>query len=319
MFQGDLNLIEFVKNKQTKRKNPEKNNIVKILCSIGLQIDNIDVNIKDSTGTTPLMVASFFTHRHDHDDIFVKLLLERKDINVNLQNMGGDTALMHACKNKNENGLIVSLLLERKDLDVNLQNNEGETPLLIACCWVGRDHVVKLLLERKDINVNLQDNIGQTALINACKYGFYNSVGLLLKRKDIKVNIQDNMGETALFYITRREYYFRELKDIVKFTKLFLARGAIVDFSYTKMNSVMQKILNNRRIYLPRWNRFTTYRCYPKEFNNIAFQWLLVCKRLDPKVSKDMKYLLLEYIAEVWKKEKPKNAENHVRKKSRKK
>ena len=51
----------------------------------------------------------------------------------------------------------------------------------------------------------------------------------------------------------------------------------------------------------PSWNRFNnTHVLYPVEFNRDAFQWLLVNKRLK-LCSKDVQYLIVEAIAEIYK------------------
>jgi len=55
------------------------------------------------------------------------LLLQHKDINVNIQNIYGYSALIRASKyGKVE---VVKQLLQYKDIDITLKNNEGETAL----------------------------------------------------------------------------------------------------------------------------------------------------------------------------------------------
>ena len=182
--------------------------------------------------------------------------------------------------------------------------------------------IVRLILEQKDVDVNTQNKTGHFALKNACVIGRCDIVKLLLEQKDIDINIQGYwMNQNALMSAC-----FHGKHEVVK---LLLARGSVVSLSYKTNFSCSYKlleILNNRRTYLPRWNRFTTYKYYPKEFNRIAFQWLLVCRRFRMvkrfhTVSKDMKYLLLEYIAEMWKKQNIENIQNiePLRKKSRNK
>jgi ankyrin repeat protein len=56
----------------------------------------------------------------------------------------------------------VKLLLERKDIQVNLASNSGWTSLIWAC-REGNEDVVKLLLKREDIDIRLKDHDGRTA------------------------------------------------------------------------------------------------------------------------------------------------------------
>ena len=149
----------------------------------------IDVNYKNN-GWTALMLAS---HKGNIDT--VKLLLDRKDIDVNSKNKYGGTALISASLEGNID--TVKLLLDRKDIDVNSKSNDGWTALIKAFIY-GRIDVVKLLLDRKDIDVNSVDDEGLTVLMMACDGGNIDIVKLLLDRKDIDVNSKNNDGWTAL-------------------------------------------------------------------------------------------------------------------------
>jgi ankyrin repeat protein len=83
-----------------------------------------------------------FACRYGAESAAIKLL-KRNDIQVNLQNNDGSTALMHACQHGAEPA--VMNLLERKDIQVNLRNSNGWTALMFAC--VGKhENIVKILL-----------------------------------------------------------------------------------------------------------------------------------------------------------------------------
>ncbi len=118
-----------------------------------LQLDNIPVNFKDEQyQQTPLGMAASkstlepMTTTLEKQNLgrlkILKLLLRVKDIDVNLKNHYGNTAL-HAAVDTN-NVEAVSLLLERKDIDVNLQNNDGESALNCAV-YRGRQEIIALL------------------------------------------------------------------------------------------------------------------------------------------------------------------------------
>ena len=65
---------------------------------------------------------------------------------------------------------VVNKLLDCKEIDVNVQNQYGYTALIRAS-FQGHSDVVNRLLECKEIDVNLQDKYGETALIEASMRG----------------------------------------------------------------------------------------------------------------------------------------------------
>ncbi len=232
-------------------------------------------------------VALTLASRYGYTEIVI-LLLKVETINVNLQNNNGGTALMWA----SEKGYveIVKLLLKVESINVNLQNEYGNTALIIASKKENIE-IVKLLLENETIDVNLQNNRGRVALIIASWNEHIEIIKLLLEVENINVNIQNEYGRTTLMYASDSEH--------IEIVKLLLSKGAIVpsNASYSKK---INNVLTNWKTYLPKWNRFKTYKYYPKEFKEITIQWLLICKRKN-FVSKDIKLLMIEYFAESWK------------------
>ncbi len=215
-------------------------------------------------------------------------LSEHETINVNLQNKNENTALVLASrKNYIE---IVKLLLEVESINVNIQNNSGNSALILAS-YNNYIEIIKLLLEHENINVNLQNKYGGTALMFAFWKSNMEIVKLLLEAENINVNLQDNNDDTALIFASKNSY--------IEIVELLLAKGATnaVNSNYSKK---INAVLANWKTYLPRWNRFKTYKYYPKEFKEIATLWLLICKRKN-LVSKDIKLLMIEYLAESWK------------------
>ncbi len=207
---------------------------------------------------------------------------------INLQDSDGNTALILA----SGRGYIeiVKLLLEHETINVNEKNNNGYAALIYAS-RNGNIEIVRLLLDIENINVNLQNKNGYTALILASWNGHIEVVKLLLNIEIININIQDNTGQTALVIASR--------KGNIDVVELLLSKGATVPLKNNYSKDI-NEVLTNWKIYLPRWNRFDTYKYYPKEFNDIVMLWLLICKRKN-FVSKDIKLLMIEYLAESWK------------------
>jgi len=88
----------------------------------------IDVNIKNSNGTTPLMAASSW--QSDATKQVVELLLADPITDINATNDSGETALDIAVQHKFIDS--VNLLLNRKNIDIHIKDNAGQTPLDIA-------------------------------------------------------------------------------------------------------------------------------------------------------------------------------------------
>ncbi|KAN0066668.1 Ankyrin repeat-containing domain protein [Elaphomyces granulatus] len=131
-----------------------------------------------------------------------KILLERDDIDVNVRDDKGRTALSWACIN----GCLelVDLILKKDNVDPNVRDNTGCTPLTEACRSSARVfgieplEILKNLLERDDIDINLRDDKGRTALFWACINDCLELVDLILKKDNIDPNVRDNTGHTPL-------------------------------------------------------------------------------------------------------------------------
>jgi ankyrin repeat protein len=71
----------------------------------------------------------------------------------------------------------VKLLLNYPNIDVNIQNEHGVTALMMAVSnsyGFSTEETVKMLLKHPNIDVNIQDENGWTALMYAIKYSNIN-------------------------------------------------------------------------------------------------------------------------------------------------
>ncbi|XP_036370839.1 putative ankyrin repeat protein RF_0381 isoform X2 [Octopus sinensis] len=100
---------------------------------------------------------------------------ENKSVQINKQNVNGDTPLLLACHRGNTE-VIQQLLLYKPD--VNLENKHNNTPLHWACSWGFKDIVEQLLLFGAD--VNKKDIYHYTPLHWACDSGHLEVVQQLL-------------------------------------------------------------------------------------------------------------------------------------------
>ena len=115
---------------------------------------DIDVNLKDTVGRTPLHIAA------EKGNMDVVMFLIENGANVNVADVNGNTPLVFII-NKAGNLKVIQRLLE-KGARVNVQNRTGETALMYAA-WHGHSAVVQLLLENR-ADVTLKNRQGRTAL-----------------------------------------------------------------------------------------------------------------------------------------------------------
>ena len=146
------------------------------------------------TGTTDLMIGCATGL-----ESIVKLLLERKDIDINAKDEHSCTALWYAIHAKQTK--ITKLLLKRKDLDTNSKIKYGLTPLLQAVDGGDRENFV-LLLEHEGTDPNLTHDYGDTPLHMAIRRRNEEMVALLLKHKNIDPNSQDHTHSPLMLAVS---------------------------------------------------------------------------------------------------------------------
>ena len=124
-----------------------------------------DINfIQDGNIWTLLMCAVY----HDRKELVEYIFLMYPSINVNHRSIiNGDTAL-YWCNQVS----ILKLLLDRKDLDVNMQNIWGSTGLHNFCIDGRKAYVKELLLDAR-VDTSICDNQGKTALYIALEQGYH--------------------------------------------------------------------------------------------------------------------------------------------------
>ena len=96
----------------------------------------------------------------------------------------------------------LKLLLSVPNIDVNIVDNDGESALHWA---VNRDNIeaLKLLLNVQGIDVNNVDNNGWSALLKAVRENNNEALKLLLDVPSIHVNIVDSGGWSALHWTVK--------------------------------------------------------------------------------------------------------------------
>ncbi|UPL00265.1 hypothetical protein LCI18_011199 [Fusarium solani-melongenae] len=131
----------------------------------------VDLEHRDETGRTPLMLAASEGHIK-----LVKLLLE-KNVQVDSKDEEGRTPLSYAAENGHME--VVTLLLNN-GADLHSEDDQEMTPLTVAALR-GHDAIVSLLLE-KGADANHWDGNGFSPLLHAALEGHARIVSMLLER-----------------------------------------------------------------------------------------------------------------------------------------
>jgi len=140
-----------------------------------------DIAVGDESYRTPLLWAAERGHGS-----FVRLLIYRKDVDINARDGNGFTPLALAAERGHE--AVVQLLVSRDGIDINAHDYiYRRTPLSWAAAR-GREAVVRLLVDRKDVHINTEDSTGarQTPLSLAAVFGHEAVVRLLNDRRRVR-------------------------------------------------------------------------------------------------------------------------------------
>ncbi len=125
---------------------------------------------------------------------------------------------------------VVRLLLERKDIDVNRMRGQKswETPPLLAAAAGGSEEIVHMLLDRPEIDAEAEDASGRNALMFAADRGKLGAVKVLLSRTEIDVNCESAFGSAVAMALNNWH------EDVVHYmvTKLSLKLGHLYKSSF---------------------------------------------------------------------------------------
>jgi len=207
-------------------------------------IQSANVNYKNESGNTALILASYFGHTN-----IVKKLVQN-GANLNAFDNNGVTSLIWCAS---ENRYDIAKILIESGINVNHQDNKGYSALMWACLK-GNSEIVKLLLNN-NANKTLLNNNGETAMFIAQKNGKNSIVQIFanvspsdnnaelleaVKKGDLEkinqfllrganINYQDSEGKTPLIHSILSGY-----KEI---TQSILLKGANINTKDKNGNS----------------------------------------------------------------------------------
>jgi ankyrin repeat protein len=198
---------------------------------ISLIKQGINVNARDSWGSTPLHIAASYGNY-----AIAKLLLDKGAL-VDAPDNEGYTPLHRAVRADEED--IVRLLLDA-GAQINAQTHDEQTPLHMAT----NGKVVKLLLD-KGASITVQDDVGHTPLHHAIMHDD-SDVARPLLEAGARVDVQDKSGATPLDMVID---YGDELSDLL--TSYAQKQGvALPPTSLSIINSILEKRRKHKRWHI---------------------------------------------------------------------
>ena len=225
-----------------------------------LKQENINVNIGDDIGLTPLYFAC-----RNQDKRVIRLLLKEKCIDVNKVGDGHfDTPLHMVCHYGPPE--ILQILLEAKNININAKLPCKTTPLHLAC-RKGRTKIVRLLLLEKKIDINTRNKYG-TPLELACSHDRKEVIKLLLCKGACTKGINHEL-------ITQWQAFEKEntkgtpLNDsrFKRYINSDIVQRAKTDRFSSSLKSGLIHFINNNSIAIP-----TNYPVSLLKFNNDLYK-----------------------------------------------
>jgi ankyrin repeat protein len=208
-----------------------------------------DVDVREATGKTILLVA--LSWLQDHDDIFniVEFLLSHgADVKAQDDKFASSLNLaeMHGMQD------VAAMLLKHK-ADVNHQDNDGKTPLhklLESSVYYGHEDEgsthVRFLLEH-GAEVDRRDKDDETPLHLAIRRGWFKLAGILLKH-GADADAGNIIGDNPLHILSERAIDNED--DVLNLVLLLLKHGAAVNSRTKNRHTPLHLTIHRNRFKL---------------------------------------------------------------------
>jgi len=155
---------------------------------------NIDPNVQDENGMTALMHAA----EHASTDFAVSKLLNEKS--ANMVDNNGNNVLFHATNAPD----ILKKLLKSK-INMNRLNNDGEDALLYSCRY-DKIRAYEILMKEKNANINCLNRVGMTPAMYLVENARYREVESLIKSGKVDPNYSNKFGNTLVSVFIKKYY-----------------------------------------------------------------------------------------------------------------
>ncbi len=192
-------------------------NITQILLEIDYENNTFYKDEINDEDLTPLMIAVL------NKDINMINLLFEFNVNPNIQNLKGTTALMYACNSLNKNKKIKNIIYNYNEyVDENILTNQ----------------IISILINNGS-NINIVDSLNQTALNYACSYIDDDTLNktLSLLNAGANPNICDICGNTPLLNISQNIYNNNHYY-LISIMMILIKYGSDITFTNSNGHSI---------------------------------------------------------------------------------
>lgn len=186
--QGDYALINAFKN--------NKDNLIPVLFSLGASI-----NVVDENGLTPIM---YLTQKQNYHSSNVKDYLSKVN-DINQRDKEGNTALMHAAKNKD---LRMIKLLNSFNALVNLQNNQGNSAVMLVYQLPTKENQLRVLTQLIKMNASphLINKENENLPLLAMKHNAFHHLDIIeCSASSLDFTLHDSDNKCAFHYALEYE------------------------------------------------------------------------------------------------------------------
>jgi ankyrin repeat protein len=196
----------------------------------------------------------FASHKSSLD--ILKYLIETHNLDVNLKDEEGKTALIAACMSGSfetvkyllEKGAEVNVINDTQDDQYKILSLYG-TPLMHAATR-GRVDVMKLLIEKK-AKIDIKTNLGNSALILSLVLGKFDAAKLLIEN-GAYIEDQDKNGYTPLMHAG--------IKNSLDMVQYLVEKGSIINMKNKKGKTVYDILLVQSKMEKQFKDQYASYQ-----------------------------------------------------------
>lgn len=204
--------------------------------------EGADLNYLSNKGDNLLYLSGIRNHK-DYFEWILEVTQKGNSININHQNITGDTVLKQFC-DQNINSFFIEKLLE-KGADPNIVNNDNVSPLFQACANKNED-IASLLVKYKS-NVNLSvGHMKAYPLLVAAQNGSLDIIKNLIEDGKADINVEDsyqrNILLTALF---KSDQFLKKDEKIQRKEMIDYILGLDIDFEHQADSGVSAVFLTS--------------------------------------------------------------------------
>jgi len=186
-----------------------------------LKVSDIDVDITDQLGATPLIYASATAL----DSSLISTLIDA-GADVNKADNSGRTPLIMACLSAIDSApLNLKKLINAPNINFNHKDFRGKSALFYAAERSKKDRFL-MLLNTLGVDINLANSDGNTPLMYVTQGSWLAGVHALLAQPDIQINTVNKKGEGVLFLAVDSLIFAENIAEYLALIRTLVRAGS---------------------------------------------------------------------------------------------